>query len=227
LKREALKTLLYALAFVAVLAGISKITTSKTRTEQTETQIQKPRERFKEYVVIGEVGSARILDSPPDGKTIGRISAGKKVEIFGKRECRTGRFKQIWYKVRSNNQAGWISQYTTTGDIIKEPIGKGKTITERVPHADSPAIAGFDQAAKNNFQEWTMKNCAVTDFYYASDWQIWIRLSPYKYTNKENVEQIARYIAKAYKSQTGYDDLVIVTVWDPYTDGIYAKGYMK
>jgi hypothetical protein len=222
-----MKTLLYALAIVAVLAGISKITTIRKDVEIVEAQPSKPKVEYREYVIIDEIGPARILDSPPDGKEIGHIPAKWKVEIFGKRECRTGRFIQTWYKVKSNNKVGWISQYTTTGAMIKDPVGEGKTIVERAPHADSPAIAKFDIIAKKNFHKWAMKNLAVTDFYYPSDWQIWVRLTPDKYTNKENVEQIATYIAKAYKSQTGYEGLVIVTVWDPYVFEEYAKGRME
>ena len=71
-----------------------------------------------------------------------------------------------------------------------------------------------------------MKNTAVTYLEYPedSDWQIWVRLTPDKYTTKDNVESIALQLARAYKMQTGFDKLVIVTVWHPNKAEIFAKG---
>jgi hypothetical protein len=77
---------------------------------------------------------------------------------------------------------------------------------------------------KDKFKSWTLNNLTVTDLSYpqGSDWQIWVTLTYDKYTSKENVESIAKKIARYYKLQTGYKDLVIVTVWQ---DGsVYAKG---
>jgi hypothetical protein len=79
---------------------------------------------------------------------------------------------------------------------------------------------------KAKFKDWTLNNGAVTNLVYpeGSDWQIWVNLTEQKhsYTTKEDVEIIARKIARGYKSQTGYKDLVIVTVWR--NGSVYAKG---
>ena len=77
---------------------------------------------------------------------------------------------------------------------------------------------------KDKFSNWALDNLAVTNISYpeSSDWQIWINLEYDKYTSKENVENIAKKIGRYYKLQTGYKDLVIVTIW---RDGsVYAKG---
>lgn len=78
---------------------------------------------------------------------------------------------------------------------------------------------------KARFKDWALTT-SVTSLTYPenSDWQIWITLSDTKhsYTTKENVETIAWNLAKAYKLQTGYNDLVIVTVWRH--GKVYAKG---
>ena len=79
---------------------------------------------------------------------------------------------------------------------------------------------------KNKFESWALNNTAVTSLTYPedSDWQIWVTLSDEKhsYTTKENIETIASTTARYYKLQTGYKDLVIVTVWR--NGSVYAKG---
>lgn len=81
-----------------------------------------------------------------------------------------------------------------------------------------------DPAAKQRFEEYALKNFAITSFEYVHDDTIWIQLTPDKYTTKKNVEAIATSIARAYKAQTGYKDLVFVHVWHPYKQEQYAKG---
>ena len=83
----------------------------------------------------------------------------------------------------------------------------------------------ISNTAKVNFKKWALKNTAVTSLEYAdnSDWKIWVRLSPEKYTTKKNVENIALRLAEFYKIQTKYDGLVIVTVWDSQ-GSVVAKG---
>lgn len=79
---------------------------------------------------------------------------------------------------------------------------------------------------KNKFESWALNNTEVTSLTYPedSDWQLWITLSDKKhsYTTKEDVETIASTIARYYKLQTGYNSLVIVTVWR--NGRVYAKG---
>ncbi len=44
-----------------------------------------------------------------------------------------------------------------------------------------------------------------------------------KYASKQNAEVIAQQIGRYYKTQTGYDGMVIITVWD-YNNKIFVKG---
>jgi len=77
---------------------------------------------------------------------------------------------------------------------------------------------------KRDFKNWAIENTGITDVVFQDNgYSIWVWLTPEKYTNKGNVKKIAEFIARAYKMQTGYNELVIVTVWD-YNGGIYAKG---
>lgn len=79
---------------------------------------------------------------------------------------------------------------------------------------------------KNKFESWALNNTDVTSLSYPedSDWQIWITLSDEKhsYTTKKDIEAVASSTARYYKLQTGYDSLVIVTVWR--NGDVYAKG---
>ena len=76
------------------------------------------------------------------------------------------------------------------------------------------------------FKSWAEENLSITYFEYPdnSDYQIWVRLTQDKYTSKNNVENIATKIGQFYKAQTGYDKLVIVTVWDWARNKVFAKG---
>ena len=89
-----------------------------------------------------------------------------------------------------------------------------------------PKKPRVSQEAQEKFKTWALQNTAVTYVEYPekSDWQIWVKLKPEKYTPKENVENIALSIARAYKLQTGFKELVIVTVWHPQKSEIVAKG---
>ena len=115
-------------------ADITKSTTDRPTSWLDETK--KP--EYREYVVIDNLGSARVLSSAPDGVVLGRLSVGKRVEILEKKNVRTGRIGQTWYKIDFNGKMGWISQYVTTGNIYKEPVGGGETVIERAPYADEP-----------------------------------------------------------------------------------------
>jgi len=83
--------------------------------------------------------------------------------------------------------------------------------------------------AKEKFEAWALNNSAVTYLEYPedSDWQIWVRLTPDKYTTKKNAEQIALFLARAYRLQTGFEGLVIVTIWDPEKSKVFAKGRLR
>jgi hypothetical protein len=105
------------------------------------------------------------------------------------------------------------------------PDGDDDKETTQVKAATVQKVDVTDQQ-KNKFESWAINNTEVTSLTYPedSDWQIWITLSDKKhsYTTKEDVETIASTTARYYKLQTGYKDLVIVTVWR--NGVVYAKG---
>jgi len=179
-------------------------------------------EQVKEYVEIAPP-APRILAAPLDGNMLGRIQPGKKVEILEKREMKSGRLYSTWYRIKYKGRNGWISQYVTTGKIIRAKVGGKKKIV-KAPYSDSPKIAKFDKKGKEIFKKWALKNTAITWLEYQEDGIIWVRLSPEKYTTKSNVKAIAKNIAKFYKLQTNYNKPIIVTVWDPYKAKIWGKG---
>lgn len=180
---------------------------------------------MREFVVIDKIAPATLRKAPNGTSSLGKIPEGTKIEIKSKKEIRSGILVVIWYEVNYEGINGWISQYVTMGDIIKED-DSGKQSSVRAEGADKVRYGNFSAKAKENFKSWAFNNTAVTYLEYpeGSDWQIWVRLTPEKYTTKDNVESIALHLAKAYKMQTGFDKLVIVTVWYPNKAKIFAKG---
>lgn len=178
---------------------------------------------MREFVIIDKTAPATLQEAPNGTSSIVKIPAGTKIEIKSKKDIRSGRLVVTWYEVNYKGQNGWISQYVTMGDIIKKDES-GKESSSRVEGADKVRLGNFNGKAKEDFKKWALNNTAVTYFMYpeGSDWQIWVRLTPDKYTTKENVESIALHLAKSYKLQTGFDKLVIVTVWHPYKNEVFA-----
>ncbi len=107
---------------------------------------------------------------------------------------------------------------------------KPATKVERTPRKPAPVRksaskrTGPTSTQKAQFKRYCLNNLAVVEVNFQSDWQIWVRLKSHKYTGKANVERIAEHLARAYKNQTGYKGLVIVTVWDFTSSRIVAKG---
>lgn len=180
---------------------------------------------MREFVIIDKTAPATLRAAPNGTSSLGKIPAGTKIEIKSKKDIRSGRFIVTWYEVNYKGTNGWISQYVTMGDIIKEDE-TGKESSVRAEGADKVRLGSFNEQSKEGFKAWALNNTAVTYFEYpeGSDWQIWVRLSPDKYTTKENVESIALHLARYYKIQTGFDKLIIVTVWHPYKNEVFAKG---
>jgi tetratricopeptide (TPR) repeat protein len=77
---------------------------------------------------------------------------------------------------------------------------------------------------QDEFKKYLLENTAVTDVHYESDWQIWVYLKPEKYTSVENVEKIAKQIARWYGRRMN-KDFTICTVYQG--SRIYAKGNSK
>lgn len=179
----------------------------------------------RKFVVIDKATPATLREAPNGTRSLGKIPAGTKIEIKSQKDIRSGMLVVTWYEVSYRGKAGWISQYVTMGDVITED-DSGKKSSTRAEGADTVRQGSFDEQAKNNFKLWALNNTAATYFEYpeGSDWQIWVRLTIDKYTTKENVESIAIKIARAYKMQTGFRKLVIVTVWHPLKAEVYTKG---
>jgi len=184
-------------------------------------------EQVREFVIIDKSASASVRPSPNSSSSLGKLKAGKKVEILEKQDVRGGMLVVTWYKIKFKGKDGWISQYVTMGDIIKENISSGSIEKSRALGADDVRMGNFNQDAKDNFKQYALDTLAVTWFEYQSDWQIWVKLEPYKYTTKANVKEIAQYLARAYKTQTQYKGAVVVTVWDLNKDKIWANGKVK
>ena len=102
----------------------------------------------------------------------------------------------------------------------------GQETSSRAEGADEVKIGSFSQEAKEAFQSWALKNTAVRYFEYpnGSDTSIWVRLAPEKYTTKKDAEVIALQLARDYKTQTGYDGKVSVTIWHFEKNEEFAKG---
>ena len=88
--------------------------------------------------------------------------------------------------------------------------------------SSSPKVS---EEKKNAFKDWAIKSTAVTylEFPDNSDYSIWVKMTADKYASKQNAEVIAQQIGRYYKTQTGYDGMVITTVWD-YNNKIFVKG---
>jgi hypothetical protein len=94
----------------------------------------------REFIIIDKAVSAPLRSAPLDGKELGRIPAGTKVQVFEKAEARSGMLAQTWYRVKYKGKEGWISQYTTMGDIITQDDKTGNSLTARAPNADRPKM---------------------------------------------------------------------------------------
>jgi len=112
------------------------------------------------------------------------------------------------------------SIYEKLGDKEKE---KKYSALEKKNYPQSSGSSDYSSNSntKSEFENWLYANTAVTEVHFESDWQIWVTLESYKYTSKENVEQIAETIARWY-AQKMNKSYTICTVWRG--NSIYAKG---
>ena len=178
----------------------------------------------REFVVIDtSVPITEVSSQPYSKETIGPLRAGTRVEIFEKRDVRTGRFWVTWYRIKLKGKTGWISQYETTGDIIAED-GEGTVTTTRAPGTGKPREAKFDAEAQKAFKTYALKNLAVRSLEYRGEGAIWVKLSPDKYTTEEHVQKIAENLARAYRLQTNFPGPITVTVLDPQQPIVWATG---
>jgi|GEM_PF-5914776 len=116
--------------------------------------------------------------------------------------------------------------------VVERTVEKEKVRTVgRVEKKARKRLPSDFKERQQRFKDYCLRELAIEDLRYESDWQIWVVLKPYKYTTKGNVKKIAEFIGRAYQNQTGFNDFVAVTVWE-YPQGwngggIYAKGYVS
>ena len=92
-----------------------------------------------------------------------------------------------------------------------------------ISHEAKSQIGQRDKVIQDEFKKWLLKNTAVIEVHFESNWQIWARLSPDKYTSKDNVEQIAESIAQWYAKKMG-KNFTVCTIWNQSGSKIFAKG---
>lgn len=114
---------------------------------------------------------------------------------------------------------GWlISNFTgVSTDNEKSPSAQSKPAVEQ-------EVVSVDK--KRKFMDWAIKSGGVTWISFPKDGiegSIWVTLSDEKYVYGD-LEEIASFLARAYKLQTKYKGLVIVTVWNKNRSDYVAKG---
>jgi len=116
------KTIRLLIIFV-IFSIFSSCEKAKERNESQKKFIQELTEKAKEektLVQIDDLAPARLLDYPDNGNLIIRIPTKEKVEVIDSKRIKRGMTDVLWYKVKYKNYVGWISQYVTTGELIKE-----------------------------------------------------------------------------------------------------------
>jgi len=127
----------------------------------------------------------------------------------------------LWYSEFSDEhvvKANEINHESGKFEIDEKPIALPP---KEAPKIDETTTKSYSSNPQEEFKKYLLDNTAVTDVQYESDWQIWVYLKPEKYTSVENVEQIAKQIAKWY-GQRMNKDYTICTVWQG--SQVYAKG---
>jgi len=111
--------LLIILVSFSILLSCEK---GKERNESQKKSIQELPEKANEekiLVQIDDLAPARLLDYPDNGNLIIRIPTKEKLEVIDSKRIKRGMTDVLWYKVKYKNYEGWISQYVTTGKIMK------------------------------------------------------------------------------------------------------------
>lgn len=86
--------------------------------------VNKPKIIIDQFITIGEY-SARILSSAPDGREKGRIPAATEIKILDSKPVKMGQLTGTWFEVDYHGTSGWVSEFSTTGNIIeKERLSK-------------------------------------------------------------------------------------------------------
>jgi hypothetical protein len=179
----------------------------------------------KEFVTISEHDPASMYDAINGDEVLEEIPTKTKLEVKSKKDVRQGRIVLTWFEVTYKDKTGWITQYQTTGDLVTESES-GKESSIRISGQDDVRLGTCTPEAKKTFKKWALDQTAVTYLEYpqGSDSSIWVTMTPDKYSSKENAESVAVNLARAYKMQTGYEGLVIVTIWHYTKDKVFAKG---
>jgi hypothetical protein len=78
----------------------------------------------------------------------------------------------------------------------------------------SPVAYGRDIIDMEGFESWALKNTPVIRLKYKGASRILVILEPDKYTSKDDVQEIADNLARAYRLRRNYTKPITVTVWD-------------
>ena len=112
--------LLFILVSFSIFLSCEK---AKERNEVQKNLTQELTEKANEektLVQIDDLAPARLLDYPDNGNLIIRIPTKEKLEVIDSKRIKRGMTDVLWYKVKYKNYVGWISQYVTTGELIRE-----------------------------------------------------------------------------------------------------------
>jgi hypothetical protein len=120
-------------------------------------------------------------------------------------------FILVWSRSnRINNRITAMSSDALREYVAEHPSGKTthKVKRELDRRRAAPARAARQArstAADDRFMQWALENTAVTDIAINDGISLFVTLTPDKYTNEANVQQIADTIARWYCLQTGRD----------------------
>lgn len=99
----------------------------------------------RRYVVIDDEGPAPVrwtAGSTNPKSVMARIPIGKRVEVHDERVDRRGGYPVIYYEVGEGIERGWISQYTTTLQMITVDPKTGKETVRRQPNGAQELARG-------------------------------------------------------------------------------------
>lgn len=86
-----------------------------------------PKIKFERYITITH-HPAIILSQAPDGLELGKIPDATEVKVLDTTQIEMGQIAGIWYKagtwykIEYEGITGWVSEFSTTGDITEKEL---------------------------------------------------------------------------------------------------------
>ena len=111
----------FNLIAVFLFLFILSIGCEKANKDSNSNTIDKSKIKIELYITIGEY-SSRILSYASDGREIGRIPAETEVKILDRKRVKMGQITGTWFEVDFNGISGWVSEFSTTGEIIEKEL---------------------------------------------------------------------------------------------------------